>query len=87
MNNNRYILSIILNVTLAALLFVVTIMYAIRTHPIIKILALFLNILAIYNTYKTIINKPKANQQDHLMDSIRYAVYSRWKNRNDFFVV
>ena len=38
MNNNKYILSIILNVTLAALLFVVTIMYAIRTHPIIKIL-------------------------------------------------
>ncbi len=60
MNNNRYILSIILNVTLAALLFVVTIMYAIRTHPIVKILALFLNILAIYNTYKTIINKPKS---------------------------
>jgi len=35
----------------------------------------------------TIINKPKANQSDHLMDSIRYCVYSRWKNRNDFFVV
>ena len=35
----------------------------------------------------TIINKPKANQQDHLMDSIRYAAYSRWKNRNDFFVI
>ena len=59
MNNNKYIISIILSVTLAALLFVVTIMYAIRTHPIIKILALLLNALAIYNTYKTIINKPK----------------------------
>jgi phage terminase large subunit len=35
----------------------------------------------------TIINKPKPNQADHLMDSIRYCVYSRWKNRNDFFVV
>jgi phage terminase large subunit len=35
----------------------------------------------------TIINKPKANQADHLMDSIRYCVYSRWRNRNDFFVV
>jgi hypothetical protein len=57
--NNKYIFSIILNVTLAALLFVVTIMYVIKTHPIIKILALFLNILAIYNTYKTIKNKPK----------------------------
>ena len=42
---------------LTALLFVVTIMYAIKTHPIIKILALFLNIIVIYNTYKTIINK------------------------------
>ena len=60
MNNNKYILSIILNVTLAALLFVLTIMYAIRTHPILKILALFLNTLVIYNTYKTIINKPKS---------------------------
>ena len=60
MNNNKYILSIILNVTLAALLFVVTIMYAIKTHPIIKILALFLNVIVVYNTYKTIINKPKS---------------------------
>ena len=60
MNKNKYILSIILNVTLAALLFVLTIMYAIRTHPILKILALFLNTMAIYNTYKTIINKPKS---------------------------
>ena len=33
MNNNKYILSIILNVTLAALLFVVTIMYAIKNTP------------------------------------------------------
>ena len=60
MNNNKYILSIILNVTLAALLLVVTIMYIIKTHPIIKILALFLNIMTIYNVYKTIINKPKS---------------------------
>ena len=60
MNNNKYILSIILNVTLAALLLVVTIMYVIKTHPIIKILALFLNILSIYKLYKTIINKPKS---------------------------
>ena len=60
MNNNKYILSIILNVTLATLLFVVTIMYVIKTHPIIKILALFLNIMTIYNVYKTIINKPKS---------------------------
>ena len=60
MNNNKYILSIILNVTLAALLFVVTIMYVIKTHPIIKILALFLNIVTIYKLYKTIINKPKS---------------------------
>ena len=60
MNNNKYILSIILNVTLAALLLVVTIMYIIKTHPIIKILALFLNMITIYNVYKTIINKPKS---------------------------
>tara|TARA_R110000764_G_scaffold15686_1_gene44357 strand:- start:2534 stop:3394 length:861 start_codon:yes stop_codon:yes gene_type:complete len=35
----------------------------------------------------TIINKPKSNQADHLLDSIRYSVYSRWRNRNDFFVL
>ena len=34
----------------------------------------------------TIINKPRGGS-DHLMDSIRYATYSRWKNRNDFFVI
>ena len=58
--NNKYILSIILNVTLTSLLFVLTLMYAIKTNPIIKILALFLNVIAIYNTYKTIKNKPKS---------------------------
>lgn len=58
--NNKYIISIILNVTLTSLLFVLTLMYAIKTNPIIKILALFLNVLAIYNTYKTIKNKPKS---------------------------
>ena len=58
--NNKYILSIILNVTLTSLLLVLTLMYAIKTNPIIKILALFLNVLAIYNTYKTIKNKPKS---------------------------
>jgi len=43
----------------------------------------------IYDELKdgTIINKPKSNQADHLLDSIRYCVYSRWRNRNDFFVV
>ena len=43
----------------------------------------------IYDELKdgTIINKPKANQADHLLDAIRYATYSRWRNRNDFFVV
>ena len=43
----------------------------------------------IYDELKdgTIINKPKANQADHLLDAIRYCVYSRWRNRNDFFVV
>ena len=57
--NNKYIFSIILNVTLTSLLFVLTIMYVVKTNPIIKILALFLNIVAIYNTYKIIKNKPK----------------------------
>lgn len=35
---------------------------------------------------ETIINKP-IDSNNHLMDSLRYAVYSKYKNRNDFFVV
>lgn len=34
----------------------------------------------------TIINKPM-DKQNHLMDAIRYGVYSKYKNRNDFFVI
>lgn len=34
----------------------------------------------------TIINKPRPGNE-HLMDSIRYATYSRFKNRYDFFVI
>lgn len=35
----------------------------------------------------TLINKPKPNQTDHFCDSLRYGVYSRYKNRTEFFVV
>jgi len=34
----------------------------------------------------TIINKP-IDKFNHLMDALRYATYSRYKNRNDFFVI
>jgi phage terminase large subunit len=34
----------------------------------------------------TIINKP-VDKNNHLMDALRYAVYSKYKNRNDFFVI
>jgi phage terminase large subunit len=34
----------------------------------------------------TIINKP-IDRFNHLMDSIRYGVYSHYSKRNDFFVV
>ena len=34
----------------------------------------------------TIINKP-VDRANHLMDSLRYCVYTKYKNRNDFFVV
>ena len=34
----------------------------------------------------TIINKP-VDKMNHLMDALRYCVYSRYKNRYDFFVV
>jgi len=34
----------------------------------------------------TIINKP-ISKNDHCMDALRYCVYSRYKNRYDFFVI
>ena len=34
----------------------------------------------------TIINKP-VDKYNHAMDSIRYAVYSQYSKRNDFFVI
>jgi len=34
----------------------------------------------------TIINKP-LDKNNHLMDALRYCVYSKYKNRNEFFVV
>ena len=35
---------------------------------------------------ETIINKP-IDANNHLMDALRYAVYSKYKNRTEFFVV
>jgi len=34
----------------------------------------------------TIINKP-IDKQNHLCDALRYCVYTKYKNRNDFFVI
>jgi len=34
----------------------------------------------------TIINKP-VDRNNHLMDALRYAVYSQYSKRNDFFVI
>ena len=34
----------------------------------------------------TIINKP-VDKHNHLMDALRYLIYSKYKNRNDFFVI
>jgi phage terminase large subunit len=51
------------------------------------------NLIKEYNSYfweqlkdETIINKP-IDKWNHLMDAIRYGVYSKYKNRTDFFVV
>jgi phage terminase large subunit len=51
------------------------------------------NLIKEYNSYfweqlkdETIINKP-IDKWNHLMDAIRYGVYSKYKNRVDFFVV
>ena len=58
----KYILKIILNVALAALLLILTLMYAIKTNPILKLLALLIDTLAILNIYKIIKNKPKNHE-------------------------
>ena len=60
--DNKYILKIILNVALAALLLILTLMYAIKANPILKLLALLIDALAIFNIYKIIKNKPKNHE-------------------------
>ena len=57
--DNKYLLKLILNVALAALLLIITMMYVVKTHPILKLLALLIDALAIFNIYKIIKNKPK----------------------------
>ncbi len=51
------------------------------------------NLFKEYNTYywqqlrdDTIINKP-VDKNNHLMDALRYGVYSQYRNRTDFFVI
>ena len=51
------------------------------------------NLFHEYNTYywqqlrdDTIINKP-VDKNNHLMDALRYGVYSQYSNRTDFFVI
>ena len=60
--NSKYVLKLILNVALAALLIIITMMYIVKTHPILKLLALVIDALAIFNVYKLIKNKPKNHE-------------------------
>ena len=57
MNNNKYILNVILSIALVALLLILTFKYIIKTGPIIKLLALVIDVLSIYYAYKTIKSK------------------------------
>ena len=61
MNNNKYILNVILSIALVALLLILTFKYIIKTGPIIKLLALLIDVLSIYYAYKTIKSNPKNN--------------------------
>lgn len=61
MNNNKYILNVILSIALVALLLILTFKYIIKTGPIIKLLALLIDVLSIYYAYKTIKSKTKNN--------------------------
>tara|TARA_B100000925_G_C21915315_1_gene433408 strand:- start:103 stop:288 length:186 start_codon:yes stop_codon:yes gene_type:complete len=60
--DSKYVLKLILNVALAALLIIITMMYIVKTHPILKLLALVIDALAIFNVYKLIKNKPKNHE-------------------------
>tara|TARA_Y100001978_G_scaffold109479_1_gene97717 strand:- start:290 stop:475 length:186 start_codon:yes stop_codon:yes gene_type:complete len=60
--DSKYVLKLILNVALAALLLIITMMYIVKTHPILKLLALVIDALAIFNVYKLIKNKPKNHE-------------------------
>lgn len=61
MNNNKYTLNVILSIALVALLLILTFKYIIKTGPIIKLLALVIDVLSIYYAYKTIKSKPTNN--------------------------
>ena len=60
--DSKYVLKLILNVALAALLLIITMMYIVKTHPILKLLALVIDALAIFNVYQLIKNKPKNHE-------------------------
>ena len=57
MNNNKYTLNVILSIALVALPLILTFKYIIKTGPIIKLLALLIDVLSIYYAYKTIKSK------------------------------
>lgn len=60
-DNNKYIFQVIISIALAAFILLLTIMYGIKTSPIIKLIAITINVLVIFNAYKTIKNKPNNN--------------------------
>jgi len=57
MNENyKYYFKVTMNIILVALVLLLTLKFAIKTSPIIKLLALTINILTIFYAYKTIKN-------------------------------
>ena len=56
-DNNKYIFRVTMSIILVAFVVLLTLKFAIKTGPIIKLLALLVNILSMYYAYKTIKNK------------------------------
>jgi hypothetical protein len=59
--NNKHVISIIISSGINLIAAILTLKYALKASPIIKVLALIIVALCIYYLYLTITNKPKNN--------------------------
>jgi len=60
-DKSKYYFQVIMSIILVSFVVLLTLKFAIKTSPIIKLLALTINILTLFYAYKTIKNKPNNN--------------------------